>query len=486
MIISASDMHNGLFYGSTVHKALSNLEYRPRDIDIMFPSMEKSQSFYMCLCKERVLTTTLHSSYAYAFSEHLVFQQNKMIRLEYGYDTYFIHTCVVDMSGYSDDQSQSNFIKFCLTKVLPIPFLQNVYHDKCIYHSLQDVANVNLEALNYSRYVNASIRKYTIRGVKFTLVDFNRNSIEQLTKAKDSYRSLGLVVIPLSRNDKDIAGKCPAVANWQSLSPKFDFHIVHKCTNIGIVCGQASGIVCIDVDAKDLGVVMFNKMIEKYGIPNGPMQQTGNGGFHYIFKYDHTKMSTMQKKIKCPKLDGSPVGVDMWIQDCQFVATPSINYANGKSYKWIRPIVSIESIPEMPEWIYLLYKHENITKEGLIIMNESVIEPIVESIIDSESSYPESSDSESSVSETSCSETELSEISCPETDSDESDNYLDSILQVFKPLMKFDIKTFLILGLSFIIFCIIEFIICLIMIIGIILFGIMMIYKRMQANSIMS
>ena len=105
----------------------------------------------------------------------------------------------------------------------------------------------------------------------------------------------------------------------------------------------------------------------KYGIPDDcPIQRTGNGGYHYIFKYDHARMSEMKPKIKCPKLNNKPIGVDMWIQDCQFVASPSVNYVNGKSYTWTKEIESIELLPALPEWLYTLYETEEIDTNGNI------------------------------------------------------------------------------------------------------------------------
>lgn len=202
----------------------------------------------------------------------------------------------------------------------------------------------------------------------------NKEIHERLRIAKEQYNSLGLAVIPLRRNKKHTAGKSACTRGWMQATALTDFD-TKVCDNIGIVCGKASGICCIDVDQKDNGVFYFNKLIENYGMPVCPTQQTPNDGKHYIFRYNHELMKGMKPKIKGFTVNGKQVGVDMWIQKCQFVASPSINYDNGKMYKWIVPLpTNRNDIPELPKWIYDLYHTGRSTEDGYIINDKDEIE----------------------------------------------------------------------------------------------------------------
>jgi hypothetical protein len=205
---------------------------------------------------------------------------------------------------------------------------------------------------------------------KFYSMNNNNASLHDLKYFKNLYKSKGLVVIPLSNHDPSREGKAPAVRDWQNKDDTFDFEL-EKSHNLGIICGKHSGIVCIDVDAKDDGVKYFNQLIQKYGLPVCPTQTTPNGGYHYIFKYDSIRMKTMQLKIKGVSLNDRRIGIDFWIQKCQFVCAPSVNKVNGKEYNWI---VSLESCdpPALPEWIYDLYNNEEIDENCNIIKSNNI------------------------------------------------------------------------------------------------------------------
>ena len=398
----------GIIFGSVVHKWLSQIDYPTNDLDILFPSIEAMVMFRTMMSGEYPYNSddlywaTLMRGYSYTFSEYIANtytatsnrMQHSSFMMNYTMkstrDRIMVHGMVLNMSKFStiDQQRlQSRNIdtaSLLSEKLLTQDFLCNMYMSGNIYHKLNDVMNVELNTFTRTHKMDKIICKYTFRGVKFTLVDGSAMvapSKEQLTAAKDDYRSKGLVVIPLSRKDVDMAGKAPSVANWTALSTAYNFLVRGSTANIGILCGPASGIVCIDVDVKDRGVEMFNKMMRLYGYLTCPTQRTGSGGYHYIFKYNPTRMTNMMAKIKCPKLNGASIGVDMWIQQCQFVAAPSVNYSTGKPYKWTTPITTADAIPDMPEWIYQLYELETIDEQGLIIgatVQPQVVETVQE------------------------------------------------------------------------------------------------------------
>ena len=378
---------DSVIFGSVMHRALTNLDYHCNDVDILFTSTASMQTFRSRFCtamlKAKNYCTETTPEY-YSFSPLIMTGRHNSLRIRYkvsGAKKWgYIHGSVVNTCLLTTDEKRivanggEQYIKLLTTKLFTLDYLCNLSYQGKIYTKLNDVVNVKLPNLDYDNKIHKINRKYTFRGVKFSLTDSAETFAPtklQLTAAKDEYRSKKLVVIPLSRTDNDAAGKAPMVANWTNLSAMYDFTVTENCANIGIVCGPSSGIVCIDVDVKDDGVKMFEKMLTYYGqVPeNCPIQRTGNGGYHYIFKYDHVRMSAMGAKIKCPKLNGVPIGIDMWIQQCQFVAAPSVNYTNGNSYKWIKPITDIANIPAMPEWIYRLYDHEDINESGLLLVD---------------------------------------------------------------------------------------------------------------------
>jgi hypothetical protein len=433
----------GMIFGSVVHQMLSQLNYTPGDLDILFSSHEEMQNFEHLMVQSfhRQCIPITESWYPYTYTSSIcsaepddIIQMYAVIIDSNGYhNKYRIHGSVLNMNGDFTKEERdcvelrdASTASLLATKLVHQDFLANFYINGMIYHKLTDLINVKISALQARKKMHQITSRYVLRGVQFTLMDVSEKiaptieaiapTIEAMATAKDTYRSKGLTVLPLVRKDTYMAGKVPNVLNWTTLPTTYDFQVTEKTANIGILCGPSSGIVCIDVDAKDRGVEMFDKMVALYGpLPTATaVQSTPNRGFHYIFKYDPTRMSKMMPKIKCPKLNNEWVGIDMWIQQCQFVAYPSINYTNGKQYTWIRPITTVDALPDLPEWIYELYHTEQITEQGIIKQSNlhvrgltptanKVDEPSVSPAIDDDSetipddvSDAESSDSEQS------------------------------------------------------------------------------------------
>lgn len=385
----------GFIWGSTVHQMLSGMKYEPRDLDIMFCSHDAMRQFNIMVTNtfgaetDYSLKLYQNHGYNYTFTPNIrCVDENDSMRMTISHKNVYasrvhIHCCVLNVNEKFNNMERTVIRRgdiqtaiLLSQKIASQNFLANFYINGFIYHELTDLVKVDVPMLLMTKKMTSIIRKYMHRGMKVHLIDVSKiiaPKQQALSDAKDLYRSMGLTVIPLSRNDQDMAGKCPSIANWTSLSNGYNFTVGPNCANIGIVCGPSSGIVCIDVDVKDRGVEMFKKMVDLYGpLPNNvAIQRTGNSGFHYIFKYDHTRMSKMMAKIKCPKMYDTRVGIDMWIQQCQFVASPSINYTNNRQYVWIQPIKSVEDLPMLPEWIYELYHTEQINETGVILATQS-------------------------------------------------------------------------------------------------------------------
>ncbi len=414
-IMELINANNGFIYGSAVHKYLSKLNYHINDLDILFMSNENLIKFRDALTQlgnGQVRQQQIWEQF-YTFSPALCkdvwtgtvqISNNSKLTIHAGIlDTHQMAKYYVK---YVKSEEPTKIYREDIVKILfrinfTDDFLCNFWMGNTIYRKLEDVVNVEIASYLMNKKANRGrYFKYSYRGVKLTSKDMSHQiapSLTYLIDCKDKYRALGLVVIPLSRKDTELAGKAPSVSKWNTKDKSFDFKIYNQCTNIGLLCGPNSGIVCIDVDRKDNGVQMFNRLVQNYGpLPaNCPIQSTGNNGFHYIFKYNPERMANMMPKIKCPKLYGRrPVGIDMWIQNCQFVASPSVNYSNGGKYAWIKPITSIDDIPEMPEWLYSLYETENITATGCIITN-TPSKQMLPKLVDTESVDTESVDTES-------------------------------------------------------------------------------------------
>lgn len=171
-------------------------------------------------------------------------------------------------------------------------------------------------------------------------------SPEELRNAVKRYRDLGLVVIPLG---KQCDGKVPIIKDWSNATTETLIDWT-KATNIGIVCGEKSGIICLDIDLKDDGVETFQALKDDNGLPKCPTQQTPNGGNHYIFKYNK-RVSHITSSSKKVKKEGKPIGIDVKTNGGQFVAWPSVNLANKKQYKWTTRFEDVNKIPEMPQWL---------------------------------------------------------------------------------------------------------------------------------------
>lgn len=396
-IFKEVDQANGVIVGSLIHKYLSKLNYKCNDIDIFMPSLTALQQFlnsvHKLLTDKKIRSYDSRTPYMQTYKlgqdigRRMQFQCNngtqrvfsQTIKFKYDQSRIIINVAVLPLNT----KFNMSYVEFLKKHVLLKKFLCNIYSNGVIYHQYKDVKNVKVSLQEFvDRSFNQQMIKYASRGVIFAIEDTNKiiANRAKLEEANRYYRSKGMIVIPLSRNDNLSAGKAPMRAQWQSMDQTYSFTVSDDIANIGLLCGPDSGIVCIDVDNKDSGIEIFDELVKKYGLPKGPVQSTGNGGFHYIFKFDNSRMADMKAKVKCTKFNNNSVGIDMWIQKCQFVAEPSINYITGKEYKWISPIDSYDSIPEMPEWLYKLYDSDHISEDFEII---SANVPIAEAPIHS-------------------------------------------------------------------------------------------------------
>lgn len=164
---------------------------------------------------------------------------------------------------------------------------------------------------------------------------------EALQMAKFLYETYIFVCIPL-------IGKRPILGKWEQRTtlPEDQIWLNQPNCNIGIVCGQASGIVVLDIDIKDQGLEQWEEYIKLNGEPKTFKVKTGSGGYHYYFKYN-ADVTSLSKMTRCAtKSDGTKIGWDFLTNKSQVVAPGSIHPITGIGYR-----AEHMAINDMPKWI---------------------------------------------------------------------------------------------------------------------------------------
>ena len=136
------------------------------------------------------------------------------------------------------------------------------------------------------------------------------------------YAALGWAIFPCRPNDKrpatphgclDATTDADQIREWWTKIPDL---------NIGLACGEISGITALDIDPRSDG----HEFLAAAVADNGPIEgvwesQTGGGGTHYLFSYDDEA-----------NVDLAP-GVEIKSDGKYIILPPSI-HPNGNSYEW--------------------------------------------------------------------------------------------------------------------------------------------------------
>lgn len=143
------------------------------------------------------------------------------------------------------------------------------------------------------------------------------------------------------------AGKHPWIADWRNQASTSPGQIrkwwrARPLSNIGIVTGQASGILLLDIDG-DPG----RESVKSQGeLPETPLSNTGRG-HHVLFAYPTDSLTTKNRAGFLP-------GLDIRGDGGLFVAPPSRHYS-GSNYAWIKAPGEIPLAP-CPAWLVELLK----------------------------------------------------------------------------------------------------------------------------------
>ncbi len=108
---------------------------------------------------------------------------------------------------------------------------------------------------------------------------------------------------------------------------------------VGIATGYKSGLVVLDIDAKNGGLSTLNYLIDTFGPLNTLCVKTGGGGFHYYFQHPGPSFTV-------PNKAGLFQGVDIRGDGGYVVGPPSL-HESGLCYEWANDL----AIAPLPQWL---------------------------------------------------------------------------------------------------------------------------------------
>ncbi len=144
------------------------------------------------------------------------------------------------------------------------------------------------------------------------------------------YIKLGWYLTPLS-----VHGKRPLVKDWIKHATNNEDEVKMWASryphgfNVGLLVGQKSGIVVLDVDPRNGGDKHYKSVLENLGLKDtGPRVLTGGdgGGFHLYFKHPNPSEYFRSHEIA--------MGVDLMADGGHHVVLPPSIHPSGRKYVW--------------------------------------------------------------------------------------------------------------------------------------------------------
>jgi hypothetical protein len=158
------------------------------------------------------------------------------------------------------------------------------------------------------------------------------------------YLARGWSVLPIRPRDKR-----PLIA-WESLqnsrpsaSQAADWFRRWPDANVGIVTGEISNLIVVDIDPEHGGDVSLERLQRRFGaLPITVEAETGGGGRHLYFSHPG---------IACRNRVGLAQGLDLRGDGGYVVAPPSM-HPSGRRYMWARGHSPTELTPAaLPRWL---------------------------------------------------------------------------------------------------------------------------------------
>jgi len=172
----------------------------------------------------------------------------------------------------------------------------------------------------------------------------NRDRAEPAGQAALRYLAAGWSVLPLRPRDKrplirweglQVARPSPSeVAGWFRQWPD---------ANVGIVTGEISNLIVIDIDPQHGGEASLDRLCQRFGaLPATAEARTGGGGRHLYFAHPGGHVRNRA---------GLAPGVDLRGDGGYVVAPPSV-HPNGRPYVWVAGRSPEETTPApLPRWL---------------------------------------------------------------------------------------------------------------------------------------
>src|ERR1035437_3329836 len=149
------------------------------------------------------------------------------------------------------------------------------------------------------------------------------------------YLAMGWSILPIKQGEK-----IPAISTWTeftkrkpTMSEVTQWFTQMPKANIAVICGEISGIICVDIDSGKGEPDLLN-----LELPPTLSSRTGGGGMHVIYKWRKG-------------LVGAKVGIRKFVDirsDNSYIVLPDSLHVSGNKYKWIN---EGDEITEAPKWL---------------------------------------------------------------------------------------------------------------------------------------
>ncbi len=142
--------------------------------------------------------------------------------------------------------------------------------------------------------------------------------------------------------------------------------------NVGLVTGEPSGIVAVDIDPRHGGDETLTKLIDENGDwPQTVQVKTGGGGFHFYFKHPGGKVKSQNNALG--------QGIDVKANGGYVIAPPS-KLRGGGCYRWIVSPDQAE-LACLPGWLLSMLTQKDTENADISVLTVST-----ENTVSSESS----------------------------------------------------------------------------------------------------
>jgi hypothetical protein len=164
-------------------------------------------------------------------------------------------------------------------------------------------------------------------------------------QAAESYLARGWSVLPLKPRDKRPFIRWETLQNARpSRSDLKTWFRMWPDANIGIVTGEISNLIVLDIDPKHGGDVALEHLERRFGsLPATVEVRTGGGGRHLYFAHPG---GFLRNRV------GLAQGIDIRGDGGYIVAPPSI-HPSGRPYKWVSDHSPDDvSLAPLPRWLF--------------------------------------------------------------------------------------------------------------------------------------